>query len=160
MALDRLRLNGERVTKPRRAVLEVLVSQSRHVTADEVADSLAASVHRATVYRTLDLLVTTGVVTHRDQPGAATRYHVAAMGGEHGHLHGHCDSCGKIVPLPIDMFDDVAARILAGGQFTLDTHRSTFAGRCRTCSDRSRTADDPPVSRESGTPAGSVKFSV
>jgi Fur family transcriptional regulator, ferric uptake regulator len=135
-ALDALRGRGERVTAPRRAVLGVLAAHPEPLSADDVAAMLeGGDVHRATVYRTLDLLVAAGVVAHSRTAGGAARYHVTVTGTVHEHLHGHCRECGTIVPLPVDAFDATTARLRHESGFSLDPGQSTLAGLCRACRD-------------------------
>jgi Fur family ferric uptake transcriptional regulator len=133
-AIARLRQQGERVTAPRRAVLEVLAGRSDHLTADEVSALLEGNdVHRATVYRTLDVLSATGVVSHRHAAGGATRYHLAATVQGAEHLHGHCLGCGTVVVLPADALDAAAVRLQERSGFRLDIHQSTLTGLCEAC---------------------------
>jgi len=133
-ALEALKGRGERVTSSRRAVLEVLAASGDHLAADDVAERLAASeVHRATVYRTLDLLTDAGVVLRRNEPGGAAQYHLAAAGTGHDHLHGHCDRCGTVVPLPIGALDGAVAAVSAATGFVIDPAHSTLAGTCARC---------------------------
>lgn len=133
-ALATLRERGERVTYPRRAVISALADKSDPMTADEVVEALEASdVHRATVYRTLDLLVTAGIVSHGQRTGAAARYHLLAVGSAHDHLHGNCRACGKIVPLPANALDDVVDLVRAATGFSLDADHSLFSGLCADC---------------------------
>ena len=58
--LDTLEEKGYRSTSPRRAVANAIASQQRHFTAEELRERLP-SVGRATVYRSLKLLVEAGV---------------------------------------------------------------------------------------------------
>lgn len=133
-ALDRLRRRGERVTAPRRAVLEVLAGRSDHLTADEVSALLEGSdVHRATVYRTLDVLSAAGVVSHRHLAGEAARYHLAATAEGAEHLHGHCLGCGTVVVLPADALDAAGTRLREVSGFRLDIPQSTLSGLCEAC---------------------------
>jgi len=134
-AVSALRERGERVTAPRRAVLKVLADHSDHLTADEVASLLGdGDVHRATVYRTLELLADTGVVSHRHIAGGAARYHLAATPEGTEHLHGHCRGCGRVVVLRPDAFERARDLLRAEG-FVLDVEQSTFSGSCTACAD-------------------------
>jgi Fur family transcriptional regulator, ferric uptake regulator len=134
VAVSTLRLRGQRVTAPRLAVLEVLSSRTEHLTADEVSALLEGSdVHRATVYRTLDLLAATGVVSHRHAAGGATRYHLAATAEGREHLHGHCRSCGTVVVLPADALNQVIVRLRGASGFHLQVEQSSLAGLCEAC---------------------------
>lgn len=126
-----LRDRGERVTDARRRVIEVLAASADHLTADEVAARLAsANVHRSTVYRTLDLLVDADVVSLRRAANGATRYHLAT---KHGHLHGHCRGCDRVIILPADAFDETIARLREETGFDLQPDYATFEGLCGDC---------------------------
>lgn len=129
-ALAALRAHGERITAPRRQVLEVLASLNAHCSADEVADRLNNDgVHRTTVYRTLEVLVDCGIVSVRQLPGQAAAYHLATS----NHLHGHCLECDGVVALDVVVLEKAAEQLVDQG-FELDLHRSTLVGRCQNCS--------------------------
>lgn len=129
-ALSRLRSRGERVTRARRRLLEVLGERNDHLTAEELARLLAdEGIHRATVYRTLEVLVEAGTVTHRQSPGGATGYHIATP----SHLHGHCAACGVVVALPSDALDTTVDLLRASYGFELDPNRSSIVGTCASC---------------------------
>lgn len=136
-AVVRLRERGERVTAPRRAVLEALAGRSDHLTADEVSTLLEGTdVHRATVYRTLDVLAAAGVVSHRHIAGGAARYHLASAAAGAEHLHGHCRGCGTVVVLPADALAGAAARLREAAGFRLEAEQSTLVGLCSDCAAR------------------------
>ncbi|MDV8000939.1 Fur family transcriptional regulator [Rhodococcus sp. IEGM 1408] len=131
-ALATLRNRGERVTRARLRLLHILAERHDHLTAEELASLLhGEGIHRATVYRTLELLVGAGTVTHRQLPGGATAYHIATS----NHLHGHCVSCGGVVALPVDTLDPVVERLRVGQGFEVDPNRSSLVGTCRDCRD-------------------------
>ena len=132
-AIGTLRLRGERVTAPRRAVLTVLAARADHLTADEVAGLLGeGDVHRATVYRTLDLLAASGVVSRQYAAGGAARYHLATAAGRR-HLHGQCVDCGAVVVLPPEALRTATRMLRAMTGFTLSLDQSTLVGRCAAC---------------------------
>src|SRR5690625_687421 len=136
-AISRLRAAGERITRARIEILFALASSSEHISADEVASQLAAarparSVHRTTVYRTLERLVAVGVVVQQRLPGGATGYHLTAE----SHLHGHCVRCRAVVALPAEVLESISPgweRIRTSSGFDVDLHRSTLVGVCRNC---------------------------
>ncbi|KAA9149255.1 transcriptional repressor [Microbacterium lushaniae] len=133
-AMAHLRAHGQRMTEPRRAVLHALAGCADHLTADEVVNLVADSdVHRATVYRTLDLLAASGVVSQRRTAGGATGYHLAATGPGRVHLHGHCIDCGAVVMLPLGAFRSLSNQLRATTGFVLTPDRSALAGRCASC---------------------------
>lgn len=135
-AIGMLRARGERVTTARRAVLEVLAGTSDHLSADRVAALLEPThpgVHRATVYRTLDVLADLGIVSHRHAGAEATVYHFAATTDGHEHLHAHCRECGTVIVIAVDALDAASARIARDTGFRLDASQSTLVGVCAEC---------------------------
>jgi len=96
---ERLRRVGLRATRPRRAVLEGLVAQGGHRTADELVAGLAsagAPVPRSTVFAVLDDLVAVGVVRRAAVGAGPIRYELATA----PHHHLVCAGCGAIVDVP------------------------------------------------------------
>lgn len=131
-ALAALRRRGERVTRPRRVVVEALASLPGHPTAEQVVAAVEAGdsgVHRATVYRALDALTSLGVVTHVHVGHGATSYHLASP----SHLHAHCRSCGAVVDLPEHLLGPVRAELLASHGFALDASHIALSGQCAAC---------------------------
>jgi Fur family transcriptional regulator, ferric uptake regulator len=133
-AARELRRRGQRVTRPRLAVIRALSALDGHPGADEVAAAVAAgpdAVHRATVYRTLDTLAGLGVVTHVHSSHGTTAYHLADLGEPH--LHARCRVCGTVVDLPGDLLDDVTDRVSRSAGFELEADHLALTGRCAAC---------------------------
>lgn len=130
----RLRARGERMTGPRRAVLTALAVHGGHLRAEDVVEAVAAidaTVHRASVYRTLEALSAVGVVQHLHVGHGGTAYHLA--GGPGQHLHAQCRVCGAVQDLPGDLLDEVAAVLARRHRFTLDAGHVALSGTCATC---------------------------
>lgn len=145
-AEQRLRELGQRWTPARRAVLEVIGSTSAHLSADEIAVAVARrepDVHRATVFRTLERLVSLGVVTHVHLPHGAATYHLQEA-DERMHLHLHCRSCGAVIDADPGLLDGVTARLSETSGFVLDPDHTALSGRCRACGEGSESSPDQP----------------
>jgi len=128
-----LRERGERMSVPRRAILETLHGRIDHLPAEQILAEVTASypsVHRATVYRALDALAELGVVQHVHLGHGATTYHLAGMDR---HLHAQCRVCGAVLDLPRSLLDDAAARIDQQVGFLLDPDHTALSGTCSTC---------------------------
>ena len=151
-ALARLRAVGERMTPARRAVLAVVDAADaagEHLTADQIGvrvGDLEPAVHRATVYRTLTSLTELGALSHVHLGGSATVYHLGSgpedespeegaheHAQEHAHAHVQCHACGRVLDVPPDVLDAVAARLEAELGFVLDTGHAALLGTCREC---------------------------
>lgn len=129
-----LRARGERMTEPRRAVVEAMCGLPEHVAAEDVVAAVAErapQVHRASVYRALELLVALGVVQHVHVGHGATTYHL--VGADEDHLHARCTGCGAVLDLPPDLLDGPARRLLAEVGFHLDAAHVALAGTCARC---------------------------
>ncbi|WP_461023492.1 Fur family transcriptional regulator [Thalassiella azotivora] len=134
--LDRLRSRGHRVTRARQVVVEALAAQTGHPSVDELCAAVEQrdpSVHRATVYRTLERLTDLGAATHVHLGTAGTVYHLVVPGGVGQHLHARCRLCGRVVDLPGDLLDPVRTRLAEQGEFVLDPQHVALSGTCRDC---------------------------
>ncbi len=83
---------GHRNTASRRAVVDVLRRKDEGFTAEEVSEDLPG-VGRATVYRTIRLLLDAGVLCKLSLPDGAPKYSLSPI--EHHH-HTVCVRCGTV----------------------------------------------------------------
>jgi Fe2+ or Zn2+ uptake regulation protein len=131
--LDLLHARGDRVTTPRRLLVQSLLEAGGHRTAEELAAEVqgrAPDVHLSTIYRNLDELERLGVIEQvRFGHGAAT-YHLAAT--RHGHLV--CSECGTTTEVPDELFQSLERAAKTRYGFTIDPHHLAMLGRCRACS--------------------------
>ena len=91
-ALDRA---GYRLTEPRRAVAELVAAQEAHFTAAGLvaeARDRHLGIGRATIFRSLDVFATLGLVERVDLPGGEHAYVVCDPVHHH---HAICTSCGR-----------------------------------------------------------------
>jgi Fur family ferric uptake transcriptional regulator len=135
-----LRGVGQRVTGPRVAVLaHILAAGDDHLSADDILGLVSEhddGVHRATVYRTLDGLVSAGLLRHVHLDRGLTAYHLVDLPtrtDERQHLHAQCVECGRVVDLPADALGDTAARVRTISGFELDASHVALSGRCADC---------------------------
>ena len=84
--------NGHRVTNPRRSVISLLEDKSDGFSAEEISHELPG-VGRATVYRTIKLLLEAGVICKLVLPNGGSKYSLARV--EHHH-HTLCIKCGTV----------------------------------------------------------------
>jgi Fur family ferric uptake transcriptional regulator len=135
-ALERLRRQGHRVTNARRVVLETLARRGGHPTADELCAEIEqrhSGVHRATVYRTLEMLAELGEVTHVHMGHGATAYHLTTSADGQEHLHARCRVCGRVIDLPADLLEPIGRRLTRENDFILDPRHVALSGACKTC---------------------------
>jgi Fur family ferric uptake transcriptional regulator len=137
-----LRASGQRVTKPRVALLSCIIAAGgEHLSADALLEQIAKvdpPIHRATVYRTLEGLTSVGVLRHVHLDRGLTAYHLvdtppATPHGHAEHLHAQCSQCGEVTDLPAHVLGDTAIRIRRASGFRLDASHVALSGRCKNC---------------------------
>ena len=83
---------GYRSTAPRRAIIRILERKQEGFTAEDIGSELPG-VGRATIFRTLKLLVEVGVICRLNLMDGAPRYSLSRV--EHHH-HTVCVRCGNV----------------------------------------------------------------
>ena len=124
---------GERVTDPRRAVASLVAARDGHfTTADLLADAAARfpGLGRATVFRTLDLFASLGLVERLDLPGGEHAY--VACDTSHHH-HAICTACGHTLDVDDTGLADVLAAMGRRSGFRVTAHRLEIFGLCARC---------------------------
>lgn len=114
--------------------MEALAGLQGAFTAEELCRRLP-SVGRATVYRTLKLLVEQGVVCKVPLADGTPRYR---LGGPYHHHHLVCVACGAVRDLDRCAVEELASRVERGEGFTLLGHRIEFYGLCSRCREGER----------------------
>ncbi len=93
--LGRLDGRGLRMTGPRRAIVEALVHRHEAFTAEDLQFQVPG-VGRATVFRTIRLLVESGVVCKLSQLDGRPLYSISHEGHHH---HAICQRCGAVLDI-------------------------------------------------------------
>jgi Fur family ferric uptake transcriptional regulator len=122
------------VTQQRMAVAQILFFASDHVSAEDVQARLVrggTAVGTATVYRTLDLLVKSGLAREHDFGEGFKRYEPSAAGQAHEHCI--CSSCGKVMEFSNDRLERMIALLAEEVAFRPHHHRLEIYGLCREC---------------------------
>ncbi len=138
-ALEELRKHGARITSDRIRVLEALSNSAEHVTAEQLADRIGSEspeVSRATVYRTLELLETCGIVTHSHLGHGPSFWHFK----DEIHHHLVCECCGHSIEIPSRIFDPLALEIARDTGFELDPFHFSLTGTCKECQGKTSTS--------------------
>jgi Fur family transcriptional regulator, ferric uptake regulator len=128
----RLREQGLRATTPRRIIVETLIAQPGHITADgltALVQARAPHVNKATVYRTLDALEALGEVQRTAVDQSPAHWHLT--GHEHHHLV--CDRCGAVLEVPAKEFLKLARAFRTAYGFEVDLRHIALPGVCRAC---------------------------
>jgi len=121
-------------TKERKLILDKVFSISGHFEAEDLFFSLRKKkkrVSRATVYRTLDLLVKSGSVSKIDFGEAHSHYEHILEQEYHGHLV--CLKCGKIIEFENEKIGKLKNEEAKRNNFQIMRHSLEFYGYCSRC---------------------------
>ena len=131
---DTLHTNGMKCTPARLLIFKEIYSSSEHFDADEIYFRMRRekkSVSRATVYRTLDLLVENGFVS-KVNVGASQVHFENTLAQKH-HEHLVCTQCGKIIEFSNDMIEKQQDKICKEFGFFPTKHNLIIFGLCDKC---------------------------
>ncbi|MCH2315160.1 MAG: transcriptional repressor [SAR202 cluster bacterium] len=122
---------GYRITQPRRDVVKLLETKPDGFGAEEINAALP-DVGRATVYRTIRLLLDIGVICKLVMRDGSTKYSLARV--EHHH-HLVCVRCGTVEEFLDSTIERLVRAIGAEVSGEILGHRIEFDVICKTCLD-------------------------
>ena len=125
------------VTAQRQAIAEVVLCSDRHVSADDIERELwarGAAVGTATIYRTLDVMVRSGLVVERDFGEGFRRFEPARDEPNHEHLI--CTVCGRVVEFREERLERMTMLIAEQHDFVRSRHKLVIEGVCGACRER------------------------
>jgi Fur family ferric uptake transcriptional regulator len=139
-----LREHGLPVTHQREAVAQVVFGSEEHLSVDDLEDRLrerGERIGKATIYRTLDLLVRSRLVEEHDFGEGFKRYeHRLSRQPVHEHLI--CTECGKVIEFRSAEVGALEAHVRAEHGFVAARHRLEIYGLCRECHEAGLTPPD------------------
>ena len=129
-------------TKQKQLIYDyLLLNKDKLLSCDEISDALKKSgtpVGKATLYRFLDSLVSTGEVRKiidNDKKSASYQLLDKEMNC-HGHMHLKCLGCGELKHLGCDFMSSVGEHIFEHHQFTIDNSKTLIYGFCADCREK------------------------
>lgn len=129
-----LRREGLRYTAQRQSVWDELSSNDDHRDAEEIYLALKMSgvnVSRATVYRTIDVLVKNNMVRKLDLGDGRSLYEHKIDPAHHDHLI--CIQCGRIEEFMVEEIEKLQDQVADQFGFKLIRHIHQLFGLCSTC---------------------------
>ena len=122
------------VTAQRVEIAAVVLGADAHLSAEEVAHDLAGRgepAGTATVYRTLELLVRSGLAVERDFGEGFKRYESARGIPHHEHLL--CTVCGRVTEFRDERLDRMTTLTAESHGYARQRHRLVIYGVCGDC---------------------------
>jgi Fur family peroxide stress response transcriptional regulator len=123
---------GLSLTTQRRIIFETVCMKEDHPTADHIYDDIRCrlpGISRTTVYRILDTLVQTGMITKICHPGSAARFDPKI----HQHHHLVCMHCERITDIESAPLDKVPLPNVQEFGFEINSYHIHFRGICAEC---------------------------
>ncbi len=132
---DEIRASGRRMTRTRKALLDVLESTKYPLSPAELYARLKrrkVAIDPVTIYRNLNALRSIGLVSQlRLHQEEQFRYEMKE-GREHHH-HIRCKSCGRIEDLLVCPLKKLTAMIERETRYVVGEHSLEFSGWCPGC---------------------------
>ncbi len=124
--------SGIRMTTQRAAILAVVQTAEKHLTAGEIFERVRRrypTIAYGTVYRTLHLLAELGLIQEFPFGDQASRFDRRTD----RHDHVHCTVCGALVDVDVPIA--ILAREVAADQtgYQIHGHQTVFSGVCPDC---------------------------
>ncbi len=130
-----LREQGLPVTQQREVVADVIFNSFDHLSVEEIERTLkerGERIGKATIYRTMEILVRSGLVEEHDFGEGFKRYeHLFGQQPEHEHLI--CTHCGKVTEFHSPEVMRVQAETARLHGFLATRHRLEIYGLCAHC---------------------------
>lgn len=133
---EALHARGLRYSAVREAIARVALTYDGHFEVNDLMRVLRSQgvkdAHLATVYRTLPLLVETGLIQPALLSSGERHFYEPAFERPH-HDHIICTSCGKVVEFEFEAFEVLQQDIATRYGFELTAHFHELLGICEDC---------------------------
>lgn len=122
------------VTRQRDLIADVVLGSDRHQSIEDVSKevrSRGGKAGLATVYRTMELLVRSGLVVERDFGEGFRRYEAARDVPHHEHLL--CTRCGRVTEFRDERLERMTTVVAETRGYVRERHRLVIHGVCESC---------------------------
>ena len=127
---------GIRMTRQRRAILQVMDEAQEHLDVDQIlerAQKVDSEVHLVTVYRTIDLLKKNGLIDELDLLHLRGDRHYYESHGPRDHIHVACLRCGKVREFESRLYEQLKEQIARDFGMKVTVSRTEVGGYCAEC---------------------------
>lgn len=126
---------GLKFTYERRHIFEEVTGLKHHFDADSLYERFKRKglrISRDTVYRTIPLLLESGVIQKSVGEGKREFYEPTGPKGHHDHMV--CVRCGKIIEFHCEEIEKIQENVCKEHKFKLIFHDHRLFGECQNCS--------------------------
>jgi len=129
-----LRQHGYKLTPQRRRLLRVIALSHEHLTPAVLYERVRQeypNIGLVTVYRTLEILSSLGLICEVRVAGNRRSYLMRRPSGHHHHLI--CSECGAVTDFTDCDLGELEQRLSQETGFKIKSHNLEFMGRCQKC---------------------------
>lgn len=129
--MSTIKIKGQRMTKQKRAILDILRSTNSHPTANWVYEQVKKEIpdiSLGTVYRNLKVLTKTEEIMELNYSSNQCRYD----GNPDRHYHFVCKKCEKVLDINVNIYIPVE-EIAEQSNCIIEDHRLEYYGICPEC---------------------------
>jgi Fur family ferric uptake transcriptional regulator len=135
--MERIEAGGFRATSSRRRVLDALIARGDGFTVEELVAEVKG-LGRATVYRTVRLMLEEGLLCKLSLQDGTPRYILSQKLGHHHHLV--CVGCGMVQEFRQSVIEQMLINLEASGAGSIVGHRIDVYVRCPSCREKEETS--------------------
>ena len=138
-SVQALRTAGYKLTGPRLTILNLLEEKGGHITSSELltlVEERDPSIGRASVFRTLDLMIQLGIVWTTVQ-GGSTIHYMLMPGGHHHHII--CTNCHRLIEFEDCRLESLIDSLEHHYGVHVEGHLLELYGLCQDCKQRQHT---------------------
>ncbi len=131
---DYLKKHNLKLTRPRHVILAAVFANHSHFDVDALYDQIHqkyTDVSRATIYRTMPLLIEAGLIKRSLRSQA--RDHYEHIFGHKHHLHLICNKCGSIIEAESAAVEALLQNLAKRYNFTITECNIGARGLCEKC---------------------------
>ncbi|MBC8384967.1 MAG: transcriptional repressor [Candidatus Cloacimonetes bacterium] len=132
-----LKTKGLKLTKPRKIILNEVFENHDHFNVDQLYDQIRKEhidVSRATIYRTMPLLVEAGLI--KQSIRCQAKDHYEHIHGHQTHLHLICVKCGNIIEEESVNVENILLELSQKNNFKVKEINVGAKGICSNCRDK------------------------
>lgn len=134
-----VRSQGLKWTRQRELIASLFLKRRTHLSAEKLYDGVRKKnpkIGYSTVYRTLKLIVDSGLASERRFGAGETLFEPVAEDEDHDHLI--CMKCGRIIEFENAKIEGLQKEVARSKDFEIREHRLVLYGYCSKCRQRKR----------------------
>ena len=125
---------GLKLTRPRKIILDTVFATHEHFNVDELYDQIKKKhkdVSRATIYRTIPLLIESSLI--KQSLRCLAKDHYEHTYGHNRHFHLICEKCGKIIEVESKEAENILNKLAKKHNFDIKEFNVGAKGLCKRC---------------------------